>query len=383
MIEGNTTILLENGKVEVLKGEAEVFGCRGKYFEAPRGKILPVYFPEDSEARIEGNYIAVNGSTIPKSWEKFVENDWSRIFLYGAVDTGKSSFCVFVSHRLGIDLVLDADIGQADISHPGSMALGRRKEDAYLLSMFQLISCEFVGSISPMNREARCLRAFKKLVERAGEKLIIDTTGWIHGKRAVEYKLAKVEIANPEVIVCFSDPPREFSDYEVFKAESFVLKKRDREMRAYIRGKSYERWFENAREIEVSVDDVKLYFTSLFSGERVEDDVLLSFGDVIYAERSGSSLNIYSESFDIGGEGLKALKEYYNVVEVNVVSPKDFENVLVGLYSDEYLCPGLIREVNFEERKIKILASTSEKPKRIEFGEFKIENGREVFVRLP
>ena len=154
----------------------------------------------------------------------------------------------------------------------------------------------------------------------------------------MEYKLAKVEIANPEVIVCFSDPPREFSDYEVFKAESFVLKKRDREMRAYIRGKAYEKWFENAREIEVSVDDVKLYFTSLFSGERVE---------------------------------------------VNVVSPKDFENVLVGLYSDEYLCPGLIKEVNFEERKIKILASTSEKPKRIEFGEFKIENGREVFVRLP
>ena len=383
MIEANTTVLLEDGKLEVSKGEAEVFGCRGKRFEAPKGKVLPVYFPVDSEARIEGNYIAVRGSTIPKSWEKFVEKDWERIFLFGAVDTGKSSFCVYVSHKLGIDYVLDADIGQADISHPGSMAVGKRVENAYLLSMFQLVSCEFVGSISPMNREARCLRAFRKLAEKFKGKLVVDTTGWIHGKRAIEYKLAKLEIVKPDVIVCFTQPPREFREYEICRVESFVIKKRDRNMRAYIRGKSYERWFENAEEIELNADEVSLYFTSLFSGERVSDELLHSFGDVVYAEKAGDTLNVYADKFEIGSEGLKALKEFYGVVEVNIVNPRDFENLLVGLYSDEYLCPGLIKEVNFEERKIKVLAATSEKPKRIEFGEFRIEEGREVFVRIP
>ncbi len=384
MIEGNTTILLEGrGRIEVLKGEAEVFGCRGKVFEAPEGKIIPVYFPEDSEAKIDGNYIAVSGNTIPKSWEKFVSEEFERVFLYGGVDSGKSSFAVFVSNKTEIDRVIDADIGQADISHPGSMALGRRGENSYLLSLFELISSEFVGSISPMNREARCLRAFKKLVEKAGDRFIVDTTGWIHGRKAVEYKLAKMEIAEPDVVVCFSRPPREFDEYETFEVDSFVIKKRDRNLRAFIRGKSYEKWFENAEEITVSADEVTLMFTTLFSGEKVEDEVLATFGDVIYAEKGESFLNIYSKSFDIGSEGLRALKEYFNVAEVNVIDPKSFENVLVGLYSEDYLAPGLIKEVDFEEKKIKILTRTKEIPKRVEFGEFKIEDGREVFVRLP
>ncbi len=382
MIEGDTTLLVK-GKAKVKAENAELFGCRidGNEITIPEGKVYPIYIPSDCKVEVEGDYIAVKGNTIPKTWEKLVEEGYRRIFLFGESDSGKSSLAVYLVNKCKLD-VIDADIGQADLAHPGAMALGRAEGEIYSLEQLKLEDAVFVGVISPSGSEARCLKAFAKLVKKVRD-CVVDTTGWVRGRRAVDYKLAKLEIFNADVVACFGEIPYYIKDFNVFRVESFVVKKRDREIRAVIRRKKYEEWFKDAELMKISLKDVIIKGTSLFCGEEFKDETLESFGDVTYAEKGYGFLNIYSESFDIGHEAIKALREIYNVEEVNIIKPSELENLLLGLYKDRYLSPALLKKVDFDEKKIEVLTSAKVKPSVIEFGKFKLdENMREVFVKI-
>ena len=381
-VEGNTTILLFGPGSFRSTENAELFGATVGEVSVPEGRVYPLYLENDAEVEISGNFLLVNGKTIPKSWEDFVKGDYKRIFVIGDVDKGKSSFCVYAMNKLSIEEAIDADIGQSDIVHPAAMGLGVRESAVYSLSKLRLKDAAFVGVISPAGFEARCLRAFRYLTKRAGDSVIVDTTGWIKGRRARDYKLAKMEIFDPDVIVSFDEIPYFIEDYEVYRAESFVIKKRDRNTRFYYRGKKYEEWLKDAEIFEIDVDEVVLENTTLFKGEKIEDEILNSFGNVIYAERGYDFLNVYSENFEISTEALKALREFYNVAEINIVKPSELENLFLGLRDEAYKFPGLLKEIDFENRRIKILSRGV--ANRITFGNFKLdENLKEVVVRVP
>ncbi|WP_457591094.1 Clp1/GlmU family protein [Geoglobus sp.] len=382
-VEGNTTVLLVGpGKLESDE-YAEVFGARVKSVTVPEGKTYPIFFSCDANVEVSGTYFLINGDTIPDSWKRFVDREYERIFTFGDTDSGKSSFCVYVLNAGGIDHAIDADVGQSDIAHPGAMGLGEAKGSVTSLSELAIKEIAFTGVISPAGFEARCLRAFRHLTRMAGEKVVVDTTGWVRGRKAREYKLAKIELSEPDVIACFGEIPYYLQDYEVFRLDSFVIKKRDREMRLIIRGRRYEEWFRDAELVEVDIDDVILRNTTMFTGERISDDVLESFGDVIYAEKGFDFINIFSTEFDAGQEAIKFLREYFGVAEVNVVNPEELKGLILGLRKgSRYLSPGLLKEIDFESRKIKILGRRDAEV--IEFGSFRLDKDkREVLVRVP
>jgi len=381
-VEGNTTILLFGPGHFRSSKKADLFGATVSEINVPEGKIYPLYLANDAEVELSGTYFLVNGKTIPKSWEDFVKEDYERIFVIGDVDKGKSSFCVYVMNNLPVKEAIDADIGQNDIVHPAAMGLGVRESEVYSLSQLKLKDAAFVGVITPTGFEARCLKAFKYLTKKAGDSVIVDTTGWIKGKKARDYKLAKIEIFEPDVVVSFDVNPYFIEDYEVYLVESFVIKKRDRNTRFYYRGKKYEEWLRDAEIFEIDVDDVKLNNTTLFKGEKIEDEILNNFGDILYAEKGYDFLNIYSENFEISSEVLKILREYFNVAEINIVNPSELKNLFLGLRDEKYVSPGLLKEIDFENRRIKILSRGV--AKTITFGNFKLdENLKEVVVRVP
>ncbi len=381
-VEGNTTILLFGKSYFKSNRKAELFGAVIDEIEVPEGKVYPIYIKDDSDVEIKGNYFLVNGKTIPKSWENFVKKDYRRIFVMGDVDKGKSSFCVYAMNKLNIGEAIDADIGQNDIAHPAAMGLGLKRSEIYSLSQLKLKDAAFVGVISPSGFEARCLKAFKYLTKIAGEDVIVDTTGWIRGKKARDYKLAKIEIFEPEVVVSFDFYPYFIENCDVYQVESFVVKKRDRNARFYFRGRKYEEWLRDAEIFEVNAKDVKLQNTTMFKGEEIRDEILESFGDVIYAEKGFDFLNIYSERFEVGTEVLKFLREYFNVAEINIVKPSDLENLFVGLRDEKYISPGLLKEIDFENKKLRLLGKKSARV--ISFSNFKLsEDLKEMVVRVP
>ncbi len=397
-VEGGTTLLVE-GKAEVkVRGKAEVFGCPIESVTVSEGKILPVYVVEDSEVEVEGNYIAVKGSTIPDSWNKLVETiereGYTKIMLFGDTDSGKSSLATFLANKLsGGKWLVDLDIGQSDIAHPCAMGLGYTEGGITSISEVQMIDGYFVGTISPTGREARCLRGVASIVSKIddlakeGDRIIIDTTGWTKGRRAREYKLAKVEIIKPDLIVCFEKIPYYLKRYSTFEVESFVLKKRSREVRSSIRSRLYAKWLENAELRRFEDDEVEFENTTLFKGEKIEFLEGVLDAKVIFAEKGADFLNVCVEKeVEVGGELIKALLEIYEVKEVCIFSPDQLKGLMLGLYDRDgrYLGFGLLRGLDVENRSIEVFTSVGGEVGKIEFGEIKLSDDlKEVVTRVP
>ncbi len=393
LIEDSNTTFIVKGRVEVLYGDAYVFGCKVKLVE--NSTFFPLYLKE-GRILIDGEFIPVKGSTIPKSWYKLAEklDNYSKIFLIGKTDSGKSSLATWIINNFEDKVcIIDADIGQSDVAHPGAMGFGVAEKVPFIRDV-SMIDGFFVGTITPMNRESKCLRGFSSICKKSnklGFKLtIVDTTGWITGKKAREYKMAKIESFSPDLVVFIGESDsyniyKENIDCECVRVESFVPKKRDREWRVKIRRNLYRRWFESVSEFELTPD--LLIGTTLFRGKEIEDKDLLSalsiFGDVVYAELSNEFLNVCVEKAEVSAEAVKMIKDAFNVEEINVFERDWFEGLICGIYSgNKYICPGKVASVDFENRILKIVARELPKNVKVELGEFRL-NEREEFVRLP
>jgi polynucleotide 5'-hydroxyl-kinase GRC3/NOL9 len=389
IVEERDTTLIVKGKIKLIDGRATVLGCPVK--EVSSDSYFPLYI-EEGKVAVEGEFIPLRGSTIPRSWIKLSEiaHEVNKVILVGETDTGKSSLAVWLINNSDAETcVVDADIGQADIAHPGAMGIGFAERTPFLRDV-EMLDGFFVGAITPAGREAKCLRGFAYLCKKA-EKLkkkliIVNTTGWINGRRAREYKLAKFEIFSPDLVVSLGVELCNLYDVdaECIRVDSFVPKKRSRELRLEIRSKLYRKWLEPARSFVV--DASVLRGTTLFRGKTIRDSDLLSalsvFGDVIFAEAGKYFLNVCVDRADVSVEAVKAVKNIFGVDEVNVFEYEWFKGLICGIYSDKkYVCPGLVEEIDFENRKVSLIARES--PTFVELGEFRLVEGREVFVRIP
>lgn len=386
-VDVDTTLLIEgDADLQVVSGEAEVFGCPITKVHVVKGKVTPVYFKKGSVIRLRGNSVPVNGSTIPDAWEDLVKESYNRILLFGSSDSGKSSLATYLlNKRDDIKWALDLDIGQASIVHPCAMGISRVEDKIISLSQAEMHEGYFVGSTSPTGNEMRCLRGVKMLNSlTAGEGAVIDSTGWISGKRARDYKLTKLEILNPDVVVCFGEVPYYLADYNVISMESFVMKKRSREARKSIRESIYNHWLENPHKKEL--DCSLISNATLFKGEEADRHFLseLMEEEILFAEKGYDFLNIYlNKDLEIGFELIKALKEIYDVEDVCIINIHQFKGVLAGLYGERYLGMGLVEEVDIKNRAITISTPVKEKITSIELGMLKLENGTEAAVDIP
>ncbi len=387
LVEDRDTTLILRGKALVLEGNAYVFGCRVKMVE--NNSFFPLYL-EEGKVLVEGEFIPVKGSTIPESWINLSKklDDFSKIFLVGKTDSGKSSLATWLVNSIeGEVCVIDADVGQSDIAHPGAMGFGIADKVPFMRDI-SMLDGFFAGTISPSGKESKCLRGFFSICrksEKHSQFRIVDTTGWVSGKKARDYKLAKIDIFSPDLVVFVGEYDwclyEENVDCEVVKVESFVPKRRDRESRMRIRSSIYKAWFDNAVEFEVGYRRVK---TSLFRGKEIYEDFLSIFGDVVFAEVGKDFLNVCVEKAEISAEGLKAVKEVFGVEEVNVFEEEWFNSLICGIYSNNrYICPGKVVSVDFSNKKFIIEARECPENVTVELGDFRIVNGKEEFVRIP
>ncbi len=393
-VERDTTLLVEGyAEVKVEEGCVEVFGCKIRDMIVERGKIYPFYVLEDSEVVVNGKFIAVKGSTIPRSWEnllrKIKDEGCKKIMLFGETDSGKSSLATYLANKLeGRKWIVDLDVGQSDVAHPCAMGFGLTYGNITSISQVDMLDGFFVGVVSPTGREARCLQGIASMMRkienlRCDDYVIVDTTGWVRGKRARSYKLAKIEMIKPDLIVCFGEVPHYLREFNTFEVESFVLKKRSRELRSEIRRRLYERWLENSEVRRFKVGEIELGNTTLFKGEEVEFLDVLDV-KVLFAEKGYDFLNVFVEKdVKVGLELVKALLEVYNVSDICIFSMNQIRGLLVGLYSDKYLGCGILRDIDVKKREIEVETPVNERVKRVEFGEIKLENFREVVVRVP
>lgn len=369
--------ILAKGRVSI-EGNAEVIGSdKIKSFESE--KFVPIYCLENCKVDLDGEYRLLDGSTIPGTWKKLAEEDWETIFLYGNVDSGKSTLATYLANKVGGAYILDLDIGQAEIAHPGAMGYGFAK-DIVALSDVKMINGFFVGSTTPQGREVKCLRGVAKLwkdLKKLEGKKIVNTTGWVRGKRAKEYKMAKIEIISPDLVVSFEGKPLE--DLETYEVEKGYTVKRDKIERLKARCEAYSKFLKNAKVFELERRRVKLK-PDLLQGKDVSDFISMVLGTkVSFAKLGEDFLSICTQKeVEIDYVIVKELKELYGIEDVFVFTENELRNVVVGLYKGgKYLGMGLLSVIG---EKITIESQLLDFD-LVEIGETRFDAGREYFLR--
>jgi polynucleotide 5'-hydroxyl-kinase GRC3/NOL9 len=150
-------------------------------------------------------FLADTPPHIPAEWAAAVEHvchqDAHRVLVLGARDTGKSTFCRFlteVSIQFGRSTaLLDTDVGQKTIGPPACVPMS----DA------QGPSLAFVGTTNPVLGWQHLIRGTRVLVHRTdADLLIVNTSGLLAGP-GLRLKAAKIDNLQPDLLIALGDDP--------------------------------------------------------------------------------------------------------------------------------------------------------------------------------
>jgi polynucleotide 5'-kinase involved in rRNA processing len=135
------------------------------------------------------------------------------VMVLGSGDVGKTTWIRWASRRLiqrGITPlgIVDADLGQATIGPPTTVALKIYRELSQREYNLDSVSCDalyFVGSVSPGGHLLQTLVGCKLLVEKAKrygiKAILMDTSGLVTQGLGFQLKLRKIEIVGPDHLV--------------------------------------------------------------------------------------------------------------------------------------------------------------------------------------
>lgn len=346
IVESNRTLLVDGpASVCVVSGKAEMFGYQLKQavkIVVCEGKRLPFFVLEKAVFNVSlgpnSSIEEVEDSTIPDSWNKpldailNVQKKPVVVLLLGKIDSGKSSYCTYLVHKLLNGkcrvAVLDGDLGQSDIGPSGTVGYAMASKPVADLNDLKLKNAFFVGVTSPIMAIVKTiegLAAMKaEILQRPVDFVVVNTDGWVTGDIAVSYKTQLVEELKPDVIVGLQveDELRSLVAYldntsVILVETSSSLSQRSAERRKSLREMTYARYMKNAK--------LRCYPISQVT------------------------------------------------IEPREALPKNQEpekGLLVGLYGSEskFLGIGVLREINKVRRALKVQTAVSAKPQRLVFG---------------
>ena len=271
------------------------------------------------------------------------------VCVLGASDTGKSSLCRYlVSHFRQQDCrvaLVDADLGQSTLGPPATVgmkvfSLLEGKDDPSFL--------RFVGYISPVGHLLQTLVAIRVLIDRAVEQgvegIILDTSGFLFGKVALEFKFQKIELVNPTHLIALE---------------------RSRELEALLKNFSHRRSLSLCRFLVPEFVQVK-------SREQRRQYRKERFRNYFQEARA--------VNFNFRGIGLHGHLP-------NLQNPRDWQDLLVGFCDDrnDTLALGIIKNVDLRQKEFSCLTSLQhwQKVRSIQFGSLYLDqSGREFFRKV-
>ena len=417
------SVSLARGKIYRLRGPAMMVLVKGKIFAlgrelsskekviVPRSRILCFKTLEDSEVEVvvgsEGGFEEASGEEeVIDIWnseiDKMLDSKISSVLVLGPVDVGKTTFCCFIANKALARnynvYVIDADIGQADIGPPTTISAGKVEKPIFSLRELKPKYMVFIGVDSPMSVKDRVIASLKIIYEKVinqekPDLIVINTDGWTQGLKAHEYKLALTTVIKPDAIALLQkDTPELDNIIPILRKMSklYILpspkaaKARDRYERKMFRESSYLRFINNLRLRTFNAENCPLLYTHLFKGCPLSEDekkaLELHLGArVLYSEETCDRVIIVIDK-PIPREKIEELRALYGK-EVFIIVKGYEKGLLVGLLNEEMLCQGigLLEEIDFESKTLKIKTNVSSKPHYIAFGQVKLsEKGEEL-----
>ena len=174
-----------------------------------------------------------------------------RILVVGPTDAGKTTLTRrLYNHWCTREkvLVLDTDVGQSDIGPPGSLGLATGNAPVEDLAQLRETALHFAGILSPSEDLAQFLwgveRLFRLALAARPLRLLVNTTGWIHGG-AISLKMAKANLINPDLIMVLA--PESTPLVRLLTRSSFPLMVLEPSDRAKTRNSEARRRFRHER----------------------------------------------------------------------------------------------------------------------------------------
>lgn len=303
-------IVVDEGEaiVELAEGRAEIFGTeleKHKKYTFQKGSRVAIFTYEGATVDVAGTgvnsytsdqtpmVIYLNTHAALEQIRRVAETDPSlrgpRIMLVGPTDVGKSTVCRILcnySVRMGRSPILvDLDVGQGDISVPGTMGAIFINKMADIMEGFDCsrpLVFNF-GATSPSDNLPLYDLLVKELAEVINQRcsanrdsniggVIINTCGWVHGdgyqclvNAAEAFEVESVVVIDHERL--FNDLKRDLPSFVkiLHQPKSGGTETRSKELRASMRSERIHRYFYgtawsrlNPYTFEVNFSDILL-----------------------------------------------------------------------------------------------------------------------------
>jgi polynucleotide 5'-hydroxyl-kinase GRC3/NOL9 len=230
------------------------------------------------------------GMEIPDQWRALDVASWrGPVLIFGASDSGKSTFARYLYHRLRAVhqrvAYLDGDVGQSHVGPPATLTLalsGGEAESSFPPGGPQRLW--FVGSNTPKGHMLALVTGLHRLAQfAAGEgaaATVVDTTGLIDPwQGGAALKWAAVDLLRPCTIVGFQrqgelepilGPLRRLPDLPVYTLPvAGAVRGRSREDRIAYRAARYWAYFKHAARVAFSYADLAVFPRPAFSQGRL------------------------------------------------------------------------------------------------------------------
>lgn len=270
IIEGPATVTLLRGHASVLCSPLD------KLVISPK-KQLPIEARTETEIEIflgeSGRLKEIGYRSIPKSWTAAVDSltlmERGTAIIVGPPDAGKSTLCTFLTNELinrGMRTsVVDADIGQADIGPPTTIASARPTRPVPSLTELEPDRMVFIGHINPSAAKSVVISGIKRIMNSYDRSMtIINTDGWTLDTDAVLYKSKIISTIEPEIVIGIGSetdlkPIMDTSKSNWISVESSqATHQRTRSERREIRNSGYERYLAGSIAHNVNLEEVRI-----------------------------------------------------------------------------------------------------------------------------
>jgi polynucleotide 5'-hydroxyl-kinase GRC3/NOL9 len=414
-VRKSKTLLVDGpASVELVSGEAEVLSAtfkKGDKVVIRDGKRVPFEVTKNTTFNLliaeTASLEEIDGSTIPTSWEIVSQEIASMkkpntVMVMGEVDSGKTSFCVYLANKalkrkLNV-AVIDGDLGQSDIGPPTT--IGFCHIGVPVRDLFELEAEDgyFVGVTSPSSVidkvETKLADLKNRVLGTNVDFLILNTDGWVDGEDAIRYKAHLAERVMPDIVVGIQrenelDPILStLKDARTIAVNCpLTIRKRNREQRKILRQLSYKKYLKGAKVRSFSLNWTRVEGTFLTSGKSTNTERIAKIKELlgginpIYYEETPTAVLIVLRKNRWVDETQTEMFEEILGKRVTMTREGEEEGLLVGLGSKEgrFLGIGIIHGIDYKRRVMKVYTPVSAEVSSVSLGQVKLDDkGREL-----
>lgn len=281
LLSVNKTLIVRGpATINLIEGHASILGAsleKSARIVIQQERQLPLESTGKVEIEIAlgatGAVMEIEGSSLPESWKSLVNSlevmGKGTVMIIGPSDVGKSALCTYLMNELikrrCTVRVLDADIGQADIGPPTTIASSTPTLPRPTLSHLEPDRMFFVGHNTPSFVQSQVLKGIKRMLSSGCTGVtVINTDGWVRDSAAIIYKNSVISAVKPDMLVgigprnSLNPIVQSTKTHSILVESSRAVLPRTRSERKQIRKSGYQRFLMNGTLHTFKLDNTKL-----------------------------------------------------------------------------------------------------------------------------